>query len=105
MDKAWTFGRSTVLFRWTSGIGLYVETIPPEPRSALAAMEDENGEEKLYQLFIVYSATCIKLPLCTIEIGSFRELEEGDIILDNILPMIPGEEEDDDDDTDDTPTV
>ena len=91
MDKAISFGSLTVLARWSSGFGFYIETVPEQLRP-------EDGE--MYHVFIVYSATAIKLPFFQIEIGKFRQLEEGELELINLFPGIFTDDDEDDDDED-----
>ena len=97
MDRALAIGNRTILTRFSSGFGFYIETISPTIRPALAYDEEEEEE---YTLFIEYSGTSIKLPFFVIEFGKFRVVEEGELNLINILPGIFEEEEaNDDDDT------
>ena len=69
MDKAITFGRHTLLFRFTTGFGLYVETVPTQLRPALVQYDPDDDEQIM--TMIEYSATALKLPLLTIELGRF----------------------------------
>lgn len=105
MDKAMSFGRTTILFKFTTGFGLYIETVLPQVRPALAE-DPEDGE--MYTIFIEYTATAIKLPLMTLEIGRFRPLEADELDVSNIFgaqftDLFEEIEEDDDDE--DSPTM
>jgi len=86
MDKAYAIGRSTITFKFTTGFGLYVESIPLQLRPALVQYDPDSDE--LDTCYVEYSATALKLPLMTIELGrytpvtmdEFDRLELNDLI-------------------------
>jgi hypothetical protein len=97
MDKAITFGRHTLLFRFTTGFGLYVETVPTQLRPALVQYDPDDDE--LDMTMVEYSATALKLPLLTIELGRFNPIlfdEDAEELNKLIREMLEEQEAEDD---------
>jgi len=105
MDKAFTAGRFTLLLRFTTGFGFYIETIPLQLRPAMALPPDAETEDDIVYAMIEYKATAIKLPFFTIELGSFTPVEI-DVSESTLLDMLERlEEGPDDDDSEDSSTL
>jgi len=94
MDKAYAFGRNIITFKFTTGFGLYVESIPLHVRPALVQYADE-----LDTCFVEYSATVLKLPLMSIELGRYNTVsvsEQDRLELNELIDLMKQDLEDDD---------
>ena len=97
MDKAYAFGRNTITFKFTTGFGLYVESIPLHVRPALVQYDPDSDE--LDTCFVEYSATVLKLPLMSIELGRYNTVsvsEQDRLELNELIDLMKQDLEDDD---------